>query len=540
MRKLVECVPNFSEGRDRAVIDAIADAIRATPGCTLLDVDPGASTNRTVYTFVAAPEAAVEGALAAARVARTRIDMRTQKGEHPRVGAMDVCPFVPVSGVTMDDCVALANEFGRRAATELGIPVYLYGHAAKADHRRTLQQIRAGEYEALAERIKKPEWKPDYGPAELVPQWGATCAGARDFLIAYNVNVLGTKEQAHRIALNVREQGRGPGEPGRLKAVRAIGWWVEEYGLAQVSINLEDYRTTPPHVAFEACAEEARALNLAVAGSELVGLIPLEAMLMAAEHYIAKESLFILDERQKIRLVVERLGLRSVQPFVPEKRIIEYMIPKGEDEPLASMSVRGFVELLGSRTPAPGGGSASALVAAMGAALGAMVGWMTYGKRKFEAEDPVMRRLIPPLHEGMKDLLPLIDRDTRAFDAYLAAAGMPKDTAEEKAARHAAMQDGLKAAVQVPLEVMRTADRCWEPMAEMAAHGNPASRSDLEVGAKALEAGIWGAFRNVAINLPGIEDETFRKATAEEAEALAARAALMRDKVLKAIATRTA
>jgi len=540
MRKLVECVPNFSEGRDRAVIDALADAIRATAGCTLLDVDPGASTNRTVFTFVGSPEAVVEGALAAARVARVRIDMRTQKGEHPRVGAMDVCPFVPVAGVTMDDCVGLANELGRRVAAELGVPVYLYGHAAKADHRRTLQQIRAGEYEALGERIKKAEWKPDYGPAELVPPWGATCAGARDFLIAYNVNVLGTKEQAHRIALNVREQGRGPVEPGRLKAVRAIGWWVEEYGLAQVSINLEDYRTTPPHVAFEACAEEARALNLAVAGSELVGLIPLEAMLMAAEHYIAKENLFILDERQKIRLVVERLGLRSVQPFVPEKRIIEYMIPKGEDEPLASMSVRGFVELLGSRTPAPGGGSAAALVAAMGAALGAMVGWMTYGKRKFEAEDPVMRRLIPPLHEGMRDLLPLIDRDTRAFDAYLAAVGMPKDTAEEKVARHAAMQEGLKAAVQVPLEVMRTADRCWEPMAEMAAHGNPASRSDLEVGAKALEAGIWGAFRNVAINLPGIEDEAFRKATAEEAEALAARAALMRDTVLKAIAARKA
>ncbi len=227
-----------------------------------------------------------------------------------------------------------------------------------------------------------------------------------------------------------------------------------------------------------------------------------------------------------------------MQPFVPEKRIIEYMIPKGEDEPLASMSVRGFVELLGSRTPAPGGGSASALVAAMGAALGAMVGWMTYGRRKFEAEDPVMRRLIPPLHEGMKDLLPMIDRDTRAFDAYLAAAGMPKDTAEEKAARHAAMQVGLKAAVQVPLEVMRTADRCWEPMTEMAAHGNPASRSDLEVGAKALEAGIWGAFRNVATNLPGIDDEAFRKATAEEAEAIAARAARMRDEVLKAIAAR--
>jgi glutamate formiminotransferase/formiminotetrahydrofolate cyclodeaminase len=539
VRKLVECVPNFSEGRERAVIDAIADAIRRSPGCTLLDVDPGASTNRTVYTFVGAPESVVGGALAGARMARERIDMRRQKGEHPRIGALDVCPFVPVSGVTMDDCVALANEFGRRAAEELGVPVFLYGHAARADHRRTLQQIRAGEYEGLAERLAKPEWKPDYGPAAFVPEWGASCAGARDFLIAYNVNVLGTKEQAHRIALDIREAGRGPGQPGKLKAVRAIGWWVEEYALAQVSINLEDFRTTPPHVAFEACQERARAIGLAVAGSELVGLIPLEALLMAADHYITKEGLFVLDERQKIRLAVERLGLSSVSPFVPGKRIIEHMVPKGNDEPLASMSVRAFVEELGARSPAPGGGSASALVAAMGAALGAMVGWMTYGKRKFEAKEAVMRRLIPPLDEAMKALLPLVDQDTRAFDAYLAAVGMPQQTADEKAARHAAMQAGLKAAVEVPLRVMRTADRCWEAMVEMAREGNFASRSDLEVGAKALEAGIWGASRNVAVNLPGIEDEAFRRATGEESDRLAARAAAMRDGVLATLAART-
>ena len=538
MRQLVECVPNFSEGGDRSVIDAIAAAIRQTPGCTLLDVDPGASTNRTVYTLVGAPDSVVEGALAGARAARGLIDMRKQHGEHPRVGAMDVCPFVPVSGVTMDDCVRLANAFGERAAAELGIPVFLYGHAARADHRRTLQQIRTGEYEALAERIVRPEWKPDYGPAAFVPEWGATCVGARDFLIAYNVNVLGTKEQAHRIALDVREQGRGPGQPGRLKAVRAIGWWVEEYGLAQVSINLEDHRTTPPHAAFEACAEEARRLSLAVAGSELVGLIPLAAVLAAAEHYMAKEGLFILDERQKVRLAVDRLGLSSVQPFVPEKRIIEYMIPGGDDEPLASLSVRGFVELLGARTPAPGGGSASALAASMGAALGAMVGWMTYGRRKFEEKDAVMRRLIPPLHEAMTALIPLIDRDTRAFDAYLAAVGMPHETDAEKAARHAAMQAGISQAVQVPLEVMRTADRCWEPMLEMAAHGNPASRSDLEVGAKLVEAGIWGASRNVAINLPQVEDEDSRKTILDEAQGLAARAAAQRDRVLEAVAKR--
>ena len=539
MRKLVECVPNFSEGRDRAVIDAIAEAIRRTAGCTLLDVDPGASTNRTVYTFVGAPEAVVAGALAGALAARGRIDMRRQAGEHPRVGALDVCPFVPVSGVTMAECVELAKAFGQRLAAELGVPVFLYGHAASADERRTLQQIRAGEYEALAQRIVQPQWRPDFGPASFVPDWGATCAGARDFLIAYNVNVLGTKEQAHRIALDIREAGRGPGQPGMLKAVRAIGWQVAEYGLAQVSINLEDFRRTPPHAAFEACVEQAKLLGLAVTGSELVGLIPLEALLLAAEHFIAKEGLFIVDERQKVRLAVERLGLSSISPFTPEKRVIEYLLPKHEDEPLASSSVRGFVEALGARTPAPGGGSASALIAALGAALGTMVGWMTYGKRKFADEDAVMRRSIPPLHEAMKVLVPLIDRDTRAFDAYLAAVGMPKGSAQEQTARHQALQDGLKAAVQVPLEVMRTADRCWAPMLELARHGNIASRSDLEVGAGALETGIWGASRNVAINLPGIDDAGFRTATSTESETLAQRAAEQRAVVLETLAARS-
>jgi glutamate formiminotransferase/formiminotetrahydrofolate cyclodeaminase len=453
---------------------------------------------------------------------------------------MDVCPFVPVSGVTMDDCVGLANAFGERVAAELGVPVYLYGHAAKADHRRSLRQIRAGESEGLGERIGTPEWAPDFGPGELVPKWGATCTGARDFLIAYNVNILGTKEQAHRIALDIREQGRGPDQPGRLEAVRAIGWWVDEYDLAQVSINLEDFKTTPPHVAFEACAEKARELKLAVAGSELVGLIPLAAVLLAAEHYMKKENLFLLDERQKIRLVVERLGLSSVQPFVPDKRIIEYMIPREDEEPLATMSVRSFVELVGARTSAPGGGSASALIAAVGAALGAMVGWMTYGKRKFESPDATMRRLIPPLDEAMKSLLPMIDRDTRAFDGYMEALGMPKGTEEEKAARDRAMQDGLKAAVHVPLDVMRIGDRSWDAMVEMAAHGNIASRSDLEVAAKALEAGLWGASRNVAINLPGIDDEAYRQEAGAESESLAARAAAKRDEVLAVLAARRA
>ena len=540
MDRIVECVPNFSEGRDRSVIDAIAESIRRSPGCTLLDVDPGQSTNRTVYTFVGPPDAVVEGALSAARTARELIDMRRHAGEHPRMGALDVCPFVPVAGVTMADCVACALTFGRRAAAELGIPVYLYEEASQQEHRKSLKQIRAGEYEGLSQKIRRPEWAPDFGPAEFVPTWGATVTGARFFLIAYNVNVLGTKEQAHRIALDVREQGRGPGEPGTLKAVKGIGWWVDEYNLAQVSMNLDDYTVTPPHVAFEECVHQARAINVAVAGSEIVGLVPRQAILMAAEHYMAEENLFLVDEDQKVRLVVQRLGLSSVTPFHPEKRIIEYMLEGQRDEPLASLSVRRFVEVLGSRTPAPGGGSASALLGALGAALGAMVGWMTYGKRKFEDKDSVMRRLIPPLHDAMGKLIPMVDADTRAFNDYMTALALPRRTPEEEAVRRAALQKGLQTAVDVPLRTMRLADACWEPLLEMAAHGNFASRSDLEVGAKALEAGIWGAGRNVLINLADIDDEGFKTSTREEAAALTTRAALQFSRAMQVLESRAA
>lgn len=537
-RKIVECVPNFSEGRDREVIEAIADAVRGTPGCTLLDVDPGESTNRTVLTFVGDPDTVVEGALAAARVAAERIDMRAHAGAHPRMGALDVCPFVPVSGVTMDECVACASAFGRRAADELGVPIFLYEAAATEPHRTSLKQIRAGEYEGLADKIVRPEWKPDFGPAEFVPRWGATATGARFFLIAYNVNVLGTEQQAHRIALDVREQGRGPGEPGALKAVKGIGWYVEEYGLAQVSMNLDDYRVTPPHVAFETCVERAKALDLAVAGSELVGLIPLRAMLAAADYYIERENLFILDERQKIRLVIERLGLNSVSHFDPDERIIEYVIDGEAEGPLAQMSMRRFIAAVGARSSAPGGGSAAAVIAALGAALGAMVGWLTYGYRKFEQLDGVMRANLPTLDRTMKELIPMIDADTEAFGAYMQAMRLPQETDAERESRRRAMQEGLQRAVTVPLETMRLADGAWDAMAAIAQHGNLAARSDLEVGARALETGIWGAYRNVLVNLEHIEDEAFIRRVTDEAEALHARAVAQRDRVLETVAAR--
>ncbi|MBV6478039.1 MAG: hypothetical protein HGGPFJEG_00786 [Ignavibacteria bacterium] len=517
MKKIVECVPNISEGRDKSIIEGCADAVRKVQGVTLLDVDPGASTNRTVFTFVGDPESIVEAAFQFSKRAYELIDMTKHSGEHPRMGAVDVVPFVPVANVTTEDCIACSLKYGKRVGEELGVPVYLYEEASKNPERKMLKQIRAGEYEGLKEKIYKKEWKPDFGPQEFIAKSGATVTGSRFFLIAYNVNILGTKEQAHRIALNVREQGRNENEPGRLKAVKGIGWYVNEYNMAQVSMNLDNYKITPPHIAFEECSDDAKKLNLAVCGSELVGLIPLEAMLMAADYYIQKENLFILDERQKIRLVIDRLGLSSISEFKPEKRIIEYMIKEETGEPLASMSVRNFVELVGARTSAPGGGSVSALIASLGAALGAMVGWMTYGNKKFEHLDEEMRKLIAPLHFKMKELIPLIDADTDAFTDYMKAMKLPKSTDAEKKFRADKMQEGLKKAINIPMSVMRISDSCWDWMVKMAEIGNISSKSDLEVGAKSLETGIWGAYKNVLINLPSITDEKYKKEITFEA-----------------------
>lgn len=538
MRKIVECVPNISEGRDENIINACADAVRKVPGVTLLDVDPGKSTNRTVFTFVGDPDSVVEGAFRFAKKAYELIDMTKQHGEHPRMGAVDVVPFVPVAGVTTEDCVECSKRFGKRVGEELGVPVYLYEEASTREYRKSLKQIRAGEYEGIKDKIYKPEWKPDFGPQEFVPKSGATVTGSRFFLIAYNVNILGTKEQAHRIALNIREQGRGADEPGRLKAIKAIGWYVDEYNMAQVSINLDNYTITPPHVVYEECVKDAKELNLAAAGSELVGLIPLEAMLMAADYYIKKENLFIIDEKNKIRLAIERLGLNSVSKFIPEKRIIEYMIQEDNNEPLASMTVRKFIELVGARTSAPGGGSVSALVASLGAGLGAMMGWMSYGSKKFEHLDADMRRLIPPLTENMEKLIPMIDEDTNAFNDYMTAMKMPKNTDEEKKIRKEKMQEGLKKAINVPLGVMKISDSCWEYMVELAKLGNISSSSDLAVGAKSLETGIWGAFKNVEINLPQIEDKKYKEQVLKEGNEILKRASVKLAEIEKILADR--
>ncbi|MCF6247995.1 MAG: glutamate formimidoyltransferase [Desulfobacula sp.] len=525
MKKIVECVPNFSEGRNKETIDAISLAIKKTPGVSLLDVDPGKSTNRTVYTFVGSPEAVVEGAFNAAKVAREKIDMRTHTGEHHRMGAMDVCPFIPVANVTMEECVEVSKVFAKRAADELGIPLYLYEESSTKDYRKKLPQIREGQYEAIKDRITTREWKPDFGPARFVPDWGATITGARFFLIAYNVNLLSTPNQAHRIALNLRENGRGPDETGRLEEVKGMGWYVADYNLAQVTVNLNNYNVTPPHILFEEVKKDAKALNVAVTGSEIVGVVPLEAILMAADYYIEKENLFILDEDQKVRLAIERLGLNSVAPFNPKEKIVEYIIAEEQKEPLASLTVREFIEEITSRSSAPGGGSASAAIAAIGAGLGSMVAKLTLGVRKFENLDNKMRELVPPLHHAANALIPMIDADTDAFNDYVEALRLPEETRKEKQVKEEKLQQGLKKAIDIPLTTMKLGDEAWDAMVEIAKFGNLASRSDVEVGAKALETGIWGAYKNVAINMTDITDGAYEKQTLAHAEDMKKRAA---------------
>ncbi|XP_011852236.1 PREDICTED: formimidoyltransferase-cyclodeaminase [Mandrillus leucophaeus] len=496
MSQLVECVPNFSEGRNQEVIEAISGAITQTPGCVLLDVDAGPSTNRTVYTFVGPPDCVVEGALNAARAASQLIDMSRHQGEHPRMGALDVCPFIPVRGVSMDECVLCAQAFGQRLAEELDVPVYLYGEAARTDSRRTLPAIRAGEYEALPKKLQQAEWAPDFGPSSFVPSWGATATGARKFLIAFNINLLSTKEQAHRIALNLREQGRGKDQPGRLKKVQGIGWYLDEKNLAQVSTNLLDFEVTALHTVYEETCREAQELSLPVVGSQLVGLVPLKALLDAAAFYCEKENLFILEEEQRIRLVVSRLGLDSLCPFSPKERIIEETVHTARSGCERVFVVRvtawGWLSLLRlqllqtlvQRTARERGRRPSCR------------GQPGRGAADPRAEDSPGEGLQPG---GLV-------RITRQPEAMR----LPKNTPEEKDRRTAALQEGLRRAVSVPLTLAETVASLWPALQELAQCGNLACRSDLQVAAKALETGVFGAYFNVLINLKDITDEAFK------------------------------
>jgi glutamate formiminotransferase/formiminotetrahydrofolate cyclodeaminase len=546
MSRLVECVPNFSEGRDKSVIDAIARAISGVNGVRLLDVDPGADTNRTVYTFVGEPEAVSEAAFRAATAGAELIDMTRHAGAHPRMGALDVCPIVPVTGVTMDECVIVARALGRRMAEALALPVYFYEYAATRPERRNLADIRAGEYEGLAKKLADPAWKPDAGPASFNARLGATVVGAREFLIAYNVNV-NTCEQklANEVALNIREAGRlkrdAQGEvmkdaagkdlrvPGRLKAVKAIGWYIEQYRQAQVSVNLLSYRTTPLHVVYETAREEA-----VVTGSELVGLTPLEPLVEAGRFYLRRQGRSTgLPERELVEIAIQSLGLAQLSPFDPDKRVIEYAVKM--PGPLASMPVERFVDEVSSSSPAPGGGSVAALAGSLGAALATMVANLTVGKKGYETAWASSSALAERGQALKAQLLAAVDDDTKAFDDVLAAMRLPKASEEEKRTRSDAMAAAYEKATSVPLATARLCFAAIELALEAALTGNRNSASDAGVGALIAKAGLEAAILNVRINLPSVREGAFKSATIAEIADLQSKSAGPLAKTLAAV-----
>jgi len=541
MQKLIECVPNFSEGRDGKIIREITDAIKSTDGVSLLDVDPGATTNRTVVTLVGSPDAAVEAAFRGIKKAAELIDMRKHKGAHPRMGATDVCPFIPVSNVSWEEAIECANKLGKRVGEELGIPVYLYEKAANDKARSNLAVIRAGEYEGFAEKIKNPEWKPDFGPAKI-DKPGATVIGAREFLVAYNVN-LNTKSvrRANSVAFDVREQGRFKTEdgtpsgkkvldpkgepvriPGMLKHVKAIGWFVKEYGIAQVSMNLTNIEETPLHAAFDACFEAASKRGLRVTGSEIVGMVPKKCLTDAGRYFLRKQKWSEgASEEELMDLAVKSMGLSELKPFDPREKVIELKI-EGDSKSLAKMNLREFCNETSSDSPAPGGGSVAALIGALGASLGGMVANLSAGKRGWDDKLQFFSDWAAKAQKLKDELLFLVDEDANAFNKVMDALGLPKGSDDEKKARTAAIESATKYAAEIPVKVMETAAKSYELLAEMAEKGNPASVSDVGVGAGAIRACIDGAALNVRINLGQLKDEKFKSELSKKVEKLRA------------------
>jgi len=531
MQKLIECVPNFSEGRDLDVIRQITGTIESVDGVSLLDVDPGASTNRTVVTFVGGPEATVQAAFRAIQKAAELIDMRKHKGAHPRMGATDVCPFIPVSNVSWEEAIACAKQLGRRVGEELNIPVYLYEKAAKDKSRANLSVIRAGEYEGFFEKIRQREWKPDFGPAVFNEESGATVIGARDFLVAYNVN-LNTKavRRANSVAFDVREQGRVKTEdgtpsgkpvldangeaariPGMLKHVKAIGWFVKEYGIAQVSMNLTNIEETPLHVAFDACVEAASKRGLRVTGSEIVGMVPKKCLVDAGRYFLRTQKWSAgASEEELIDMAVRSMGLSELKPFDPKEKVIEFKIESDSRKSLLKMNLREFCNETLSDSPAPGGGSVAALMGALGVSLGGMVANLSAGKRGWDDKIEYFSDWAVKAQQLKDELLALVDEDTAAFNKVMDAFGLPKESAEEKSARSVAVEQATKYAAEIPLKVMEMASRSYELLSEMAEKGNPTSISDVGVGALATRACIGGAAMNVRINLAGLKDEKFK------------------------------
>ena len=528
MKQIIECVPNFSEGRDMEKIRQITGEIEKVEGVKLLDVDPGKATNRTVVTLAGEPEAVIEAAFRAVKKAAEVIDMSTHHGEHPRMGATDVCPLVPVANITMEETVEYARRLARRIGEELQIPVYCYEHAAFSDERRNLAVIRAGEYEGLKEKLADPSWKPDFGPAAFNPKTGATVVGARDFLVAYNVNLNTTStRRANAVAFDVRERGRVKREgdpvtgkivrdkngnpvmiPGSLKSVKAIGWYIEEYGIAQISMNLTNLSVTPVHVAFDEVCRRAEARGLRVTGSELVGLIPLKAMLDAGKYFLKKQKRSLgVPDSELIRIAVLSMGLNDLYEFKPEEKIIEYVLAGKPEKKLTDLTLEGFMNETASESPAPGGGSVAAYTGAVGTALGTMVANLSAHKRGWDDRWEEFSGWAEKGKEIQNELLRLVDEDTRAFNRIMEAFGLPKKSEEEKAERNEAIREATLNAMNVPLQVMQTAERALEVLEAMVRSGNPNSVSDAGVGTLAIRTAVEGAYMNVKINFKGMEED---------------------------------
>ncbi|HHN47845.1 MAG TPA: glutamate formimidoyltransferase [Bacteroidales bacterium] len=554
MKKLIECVPNFSEGRDMAVIKLITDQIETVEGVKLLDIDPGAATNRTVVTFVGTPDEVIEAAFRAVKKASEVIDMRKHKGEHPRFGATDVCPLVPIAGISMEETVEYARKLAERIGNELGISVYCYENAAFHPERKNLANCRAGEYEGLPEKLADPKWKPDFGPATFNAKSGVTAVGARDFLVAYNINLNTTStRRANSVAFDIREKGRAKREgdpitgkivkdekgepvyiPGSLKECKAIGWFIEEYGIAQISINLTNISVTPVHVAFEEARKKAAERGLRVTGSELVGLIPLKAMLDAGKYFLRRQNRSTgIAEEEIIKIAVKSLGLDDLKPFNPEEKIIEYILRDKNEKRLVDLTCQGFANETASESPAPGGGSISAYIGALGVSLGTMVANLSSHKPGWDDRCPEFSNWAEKGQQIKDELLFLVDEDTRSFNRIMDAFGLPKSSGEEKAARKKAIQDATRYATEIPFRVMQKSFDSMEVIKAMAETGNPNSVSDAGVGALCARTAVMGAFLNVKINAAGLEDKNFvaeilEKGAGIEKSAIEAEAAILK------------
>ncbi len=516
--QLIECVPNFSEGNDLHIIKQITDEIEKVEGVRLLNTDPGKATNRTVVTFVGEPHAVIEAAYQAIKKAGQLIDMSKHKGEHPRMGATDVCPLIPIANISMEETAAYAQQLAKRVGEELSIPVYLYEAAQPDSTRNNLSVIRAGEYEGFFKKIKEPKWKPDFGPAEFDPARGATVIGARDFLVAYNINLNTTStRRANAIAFDVREAGRNIevdnkkiNQPGTLKSVKAIGWFIEEYGVAQISMNLININTTPVHIAFDEVCSKANARGIRVTGSELVGLIPLKAMLDAGKYFLQKQQRSTgVSEKELIKIAVKSMGLDELQPFKPEERIIEYLLANTTGSKLINMPLNNFADETASESPAPGGGSIAAYVGVLGASLATMVANLSAHKKGWDERWQEFSDWAEKGQQYKNELLKLVDADTAAFNKIMEAFALPKISEEEKATRTQAIQQATKYAIEIPFAVMQASYESMEIIKAMAATGNPNSVSDAGVAALCARTAVMGAFLNVRINAAGYNDKIF-------------------------------